>query len=65
MGEQIEFVLYVNTRRQLKRETDVGLEFSFDYQSVADGQARQACIFYSTIQQDIGYVDFYPEDDAA
>lgn len=65
VGEQIEFVLYVNTRRQLKRETDVGLEFSFDYQSVADGQVRQAYIFYSTIQQDIGYVDFYPEDDAA
>ena len=63
LGEMTEMVLYYGAKRQQEREFDAGIEFTFASGVNADGGERLVDLFYSTIQQDIGQIDFRPEDD--
>ncbi len=65
LGEMTEMVIYASDRRQQEREFDAGIEFTFVCGTNADGGERLVDVLYSTIQQDIGHIDFRPEDDVA
>ena len=63
LGEMTEMVLYDGAKRQQEREFDAGIEFTFISGVNADGSERLVDVFYSTIQQDVGFIDFRTEDD--
>lgn len=62
-GQMTEMVLYTSCARQLEREYDVGIEFTFAIGVDEAGHEQLIDVLYSTLQQDIGHIDFRVLDD--